>query len=489
MPNGSSVLCTRYAQQLSMWLDGAAMAGVHANMRRDGVSQCSECGGVHMVEDLVEVYRRGGGRGRDMLVGAVCVECSRERYRVISRMELVPGENGDPIEVEVPVLYHVDDNGDFGGNSMPNIMSYNTDPLQYLTFKCTQGAEAEKFRKGVPQFFLGAEIEAQVRSGTSVSEASQAVHDWMGDYAIMVTDGSVVNGFEIVTAPATLDYHVGGERGVFGEGRLFGFDEKRGGPARLLRAFNTDCCGLHVHVSKNALTPLDIIKIVTFVNCDSNQEVIERISGRRPNRFCERTKVDYSKVDVLEGRGSIFKSVVDARSKYSMVNLGKPATVEFRNFRGNVRAHGIFRALEFVESLCYFVKSHTLKDCKDAQVYFGWLNGCNSRYRHLWLYLVHSGLIEVPVRLRSNVSRWSEQFGVDSGDSAEVVIVGGVVDAEGGTGSASVPQSAPMPLAETSEFSGLPQIWNYVVDADDDYEDSDHGWDDDDIEEDGDAHV
>ena len=446
MPNGSSEICMEYARLLDGWLSSGEMLRVEGDMVRHGLARCGECGGVHLVGDLVPVYSsevvRGGRRversaSRPNPVGAVCPYCAAHSYSVNVSNVIDLDSDGNEVEVQVRYLYHVDDNGDFGGRIMPQILSYDTNPLDYLRFKHTV-AEQKLVDKGVPLLYLGAEIEAQVRNGTSVEAASQAVHGWMDDYAIMMRDGSVVNGFEIVTAPATLDFHVGGSGGEFGQGKLFSFDEKMGGPARLLRAFNTDCCGLHVHVSKNALTALDITKILMFVNCSANSDFIERISGRRPNRYCNRTEVEYSKEDILAGRGSLFKSVSNARQKYSMVNIGKPHTVEFRHFRGNVRAHGVFRAMEFVESLCYFVKTHTLKDCRNHNVYTQWLTSCNSRYRHLWLYLVHTGYITVPSRMRDNVSRWSSLFGIEQGDCA-VVVVGGEPISTGDVASQALP--------------------------------------------------
>jgi hypothetical protein len=66
------------------------------------------------------------------------------------------------------------------------------------------------------------------------------------------------------------------------------------------------------------------------------------------------------------------------------------------------------------------------------------LTSCNSRYRHLWLYLVHTGYITVPARMQDNVSRWSSLFGIEQGDCA-VVVVGGEPISTGDVASQALP--------------------------------------------------
>ena len=86
------------------------------------------------------------------------------------------------------------------------------------------------------------------------------------DGSIEGNDNSGHPGFEIITQPAGLDSH-----------------EKYWNQADLkgLKSHDTANCGTHVHVSRAALTKLEIAKLLIFIYDSRNKDFVEGI-GRRP---------------------------------------------------------------------------------------------------------------------------------------------------------------------------------------------------------------
>ena len=93
-------------------------------------------------------------------------------------------------------------------------------------------------------------------------------------------DGSLSNGFEIVTAPATLNAHKKYWKPFFDSG-----DEA----INHLKSWNTDTSGIHVHISKSALSQSNIGKILVFINDVKNEDFINHIAGRSSNQWAKKS--------------------------------------------------------------------------------------------------------------------------------------------------------------------------------------------------------
>lgn len=179
-----------------------------------------------------------------------------------------------------------------------------------------------------------------------------------GKYSDIEGNGSLYAGFEIVSAPADLDTH---------KQRWNNLQEIQG--YDLLRAWHTDTCGFHVHVSKEALSPLQIDKIVYFVNKPKNQKFIFEVAGRDSDKFCRYYEKNFT--DSLHPDRIISKEEKEARnrSRRVAVNVSNPDTIEFRIFRGTIKPRHIIRNLEFVDAVCdychpYLYSMLQMKDYK-----------------------------------------------------------------------------------------------------------------------------
>jgi hypothetical protein len=264
------------------------------NQVEDEIITCSDCGEISYRDDSIYIDMRNDWVG----------DCCRDNYEY--------HEGHDE-------YYHVDEYPEEDEDRY-GVYPYDYDVTQQLDFQSTNNETR----------YISTEIETERRNDCS-SDIVHDIHNTMSGFALCKHDGSLENGFEIVTAPATLSVH---------KDRWTKFCEKN--YADSLSSWNTATCGMHVHVDRASLTPLDIGKLLVFVNGTRNAEFIKKIAGR----------------DSRQWSAKKFKRVKDALNrsdKYEALATHKPKTIEFRIFRGNIAKQGILRNLEFVDALCNFV--------------------------------------------------------------------------------------------------------------------------------------
>jgi hypothetical protein len=154
---------------------------------------------------------------------------------------------------------------------------------------------------------------------------------------VLARDGSLgQSGLELITNPYTLDYHTH----TFGWKELLSGAIAAGGCA----GKHTTNCGMHVHVNRAAISPLTLGKALIFVNADINRALIERIAQRPSNSY---TNLRPKKM--ADGR-------LIATAKYEAMHLTEQ-TVEFRIFRGNLRADRVLKNIEFCHSVFGYVQT------------------------------------------------------------------------------------------------------------------------------------
>jgi hypothetical protein len=164
----------------------------------------------------------------------------------------------------------------------------------------------------------------------------------------MKDDGSLNDGFEVVTHPHTLDAYQ----------RDFNWDFILKLKNQGYRSWNTDTCGLHVHVSRTAFgtgeTPwgrsdrealilkrqaheLRFMKLIY-----DNQRQVERIAGRSGNHFA-----------TFGDKGKLVEKVKygnQSNGRYSAINTENDMTLEVRVFKGSLRKERVLSAIEFVSA-------------------------------------------------------------------------------------------------------------------------------------------
>lgn len=242
------------------------------------------------------------------------------------------------------------------GSALGKLYSYGENPLTYLDFKALPYEKAGNFEQNI--VYYGVELEVNPINADKINAVAKLVHtDLTTDFAMLKLDSSIGNGFEIVTAPATLAYHRGtGEyKGAWDKF----FDDS----AKLCCSWTTDRCGMHVHISKNAfLSPTHLGKMSAFYHSAGNKEFIIRVAGRDSDYGKFNTKHNPFTSKILKTDttapsiplNAVFKS--GKSYERGAVNLHKKDTIEIRIFKGNTSKVGFFKNLEFVDSVFEYSK-------------------------------------------------------------------------------------------------------------------------------------
>ena len=273
---------------------------------------CESCGDTYYLEDLV--YNEDSGC-------SYCEDCNSPRNTVIHRWNYSPGQF-----------------------KMYKLIHENT-------------------------LFMGTEIEIQTngRLGDQVGDIRDKFDKKCPGVFYFKEDGSVSNGFEIVSHPFTLQY---AHKNIpFKE--LLQYVKNKG-----FTSYRSGNCGIHVHLSRSFFTSTEIRKLRMFF--DSAHYYIHVFSARGDRTdYCRRVnyKVDAykSKNDYQEGRYHSLN-----------INTGK-STVEIRVFRGTTNYRRFAACLQFSDAVGHFMKAVSfmaLRDDKCWGTFCHWL-GRQNRYHGL----------------------------------------------------------------------------------------------------------
>ena len=183
--------------------------------------------------------------------------------------------------------------------------------------------------------YYGVELEVERRKDCPYDMPHYIMDSVLNGFAQCKSDGSLDNGFEITTAPATFGMHKK-------EWEHFFKDKKC---MSKLKGWGTDTAGLHIHISRSALSPTAIGKILVFINDDTNSKFINGIAGRNSGQWAKKSPKKIQD----------FSQHTD---KYEAVNLSHRETIELRIFKSNISRHGFYRVLEFTDALVHFSKNY-----------------------------------------------------------------------------------------------------------------------------------
>ena len=204
---------------------------------------------------------------------------------------------------------------------------------------------------GMGDLFMGVELE--VDCGGEINNNARLllnIANENGERIYCKHDGSLCEGFEIVSHPMTLDYHLKEMNwlDVMGNALDMGY-----------LSHNTSSCGLHIHVNRNAfgdsvVTQESAIgRIVFFVEKHWNELV--KFSRRTPSNL-NRWAARYATIsDTAKETYEIAKQKYTGR--YVAVNLENYSTIEFRIFRGTLRYKTFAATLQLVEEICRLANS------------------------------------------------------------------------------------------------------------------------------------
>lgn len=259
-------------------------------------------------------------------------------------------------------------------------------------YLCTECAENHRSPiqsydfKPEPLFFGGGNagygVELEIDDGHHKEEAARAIDEVGEGHIYLKRDGSLSNaGFEIVTHPATMEYHTN----HFPWSEICEMAESYG-----YHSHDTDTCGLHIHASRGLFggneteQDLTIAKIIILVD-RWYEDYILRFARRRLSQMREWAGKPNAEIRPEDdNRTAVHKSKKTASSRYKAINLRNRHTVEFRFFRGTLKRDTIIASIQWVDTIVNYCKATPLKDLFSAtwDEIFG-----NTGHRELTSYL------------------------------------------------------------------------------------------------------
>lgn len=209
----------------------------------------------------------------------------------------------------------------------------------------TTGKENDKL-------LLGVELEVNSKGNEYVD--TDELNDIAGDLFNYVPknfigieeDGSIDNGFEIITQPASFEFHTSIKKEYSAAfRRLLESD---------MRSHNTNCCGLHIHFNRDYFAGNeDLYTTRLLYLVEKFWEEITKFSRRTNysiNRWCSRYNGTPEQM-IKESKDGVL-------GRYYAINLLNENTIEFRIFRGTLKLNTFIASLQLVETM--------VKVCKNA---------------------------------------------------------------------------------------------------------------------------
>ena len=210
------------------------------------------------------------------------------------------------------------------------------------------------YKKGSEDdLFLGVELE--VDDGGEIHEHAARVMDIVNENGMFIYcshDGSLSEGFEIITMPATNAYH----HSIRDTYEKMGRELKEMG----YHSHNTSTCGIHVHFNRNFFgknEEEDISKLLYLVEKFWDEIVIfSRRDYRSLDRYAKKPDTpsdefidEWNKSDSHDGH-------------YYAVNITNSDTIELRMFRGTLNMDSYMAILDFVDRLARVAKEKTVNE-------------------------------------------------------------------------------------------------------------------------------
>ena len=207
------------------------------------------------------------------------------------------------------------------------------------------GYKPEPIFYGSGNLFYGVELE--IDKGGERGDYAEEILNTANTHNLHLYakhDGSIDDGFELVSHPMTLEYHTNTMNWSNVMDMALSLD---------YRSHQTQTCGLHIHVNRKAFgndydTQEDSIsRIVHFVEMHWNELLkFSRRTEANMNRWASRYGISTTAKDTYKN------AKAKHCGRYVAINLENYSTIEFRIFRGTLRYKTFLATLQLVDEIC-----------------------------------------------------------------------------------------------------------------------------------------
>ena len=205
--------------------------------------------------------------------------------------------------------------------------------------------------------YLGFELEVD-EGGESDRNCTKLMKDINKPdeiFAYCSHDGSLSDGFEIITQPASMEYH-NSIKDVYA--KSFSNLKKIG-----YMSHDTTTCGFHVHFNRSYYGENEkaCIRKLLFMTEKFWNELV--LFARRPEHRMERYAKKIEPMEITDYMRRADKSG-SHEFHYYAVNLANYDTIEFRMFRGSLNVNTVIATLQLVNNMVVASKEKTLEEIK-----------------------------------------------------------------------------------------------------------------------------
>ena len=262
------------------------------------------------------------------------------------------------------------------------------------------------------RLFFGIEIEVEAKD--DLRESAEYAHQLESmDLAYLKHDGSLNNGFEIVTHPMSHDFFKNEASDFFAV--MEGLRSQQG---IRVKSWDTKTCGLHIHISRTGFSGgAHMHRFLNLVY--SNPDLYSTLAGRTSDQWAKFTDIiqrEYARnsegdrvPDLINGgyqiiskRSFMHKLGSERNSdRYSAVNTLNRETLEMRIFRGTVNSETVKAHLDLAHASVEYTRTLTVQDVRE---------GALSADNFMWYVFQNEALYpELSARLDNLVVRLAEQ--------------------------------------------------------------------------------
>lgn len=248
-------------------------------------------------------------------------------------------------------------------NSRCNIQGYSTRVERILPWY------PKRVAGNYSSLYMGVELEVERKFNHQNVDFSEIIGNLQDckqyqQWAIAKSDGSLDDGFEVVTAPSYLVEHTARWPFVLERLRKHTASWRRGST------------GLHVHLNRKFFTPLSLAKFVYFINAEETRKEIVTLAGR--------TSPDFGRLKK--------KKLGDAAKynerRYEAVNLEPTNTIEVRIFKGTLSTLHVLADIEFCHALAMYVTNASIQELTWPH-FWSFVYG-KKEYKHFLKYMAQA---------------------------------------------------------------------------------------------------
>ena len=325
-------------------------------------SRC-ECCGEYFPNDEVHYTRVYGSLGNYNI--DLCDNCLDENYRYCNDCGVYVHEDDACYDSYDDEYYCPDCFGGSRDTSSINDYHFDSHPTYHMPY-LGEELRHSNLMKGIE---LEVEKEGGWRRGANPGEDADTVHNIIGEkYNVICHDGSLDDGFEIISCPATTKHHL--ETLKWKDALQWLSDNG-------YISHKSGNCGLHVHLDREYFRGIskEDVEGRFFIILRNNLQWLKLFSRRYRYSYCKINGYDNN----FDGEGDSINKISYPPDKvwlgskkqterHMALNFYPEHTIEIRLFRGTLRYKSFVATLQLCDIWAEIVRKYDNRQCLDVNL-------------------------------------------------------------------------------------------------------------------------